>query len=215
MGCFEQIHLCLVRVTRLDEIGNPLAEDNNVYVTNESIQLGVTPQVQAGDDKRLISGCDCVLARYRGNDKLMGFDLEFDLGDIEPALMELMLGASAIVDGPDVRGFWWPTQVSCEDAPQPNVCLEGWATAWDDDHQAEAPNRYAHWIWPSTRWQIGTHSLANDFLQPKLMGFTRGNPFWGMGIYGDQPEEAQPNGGMWWTDELPTADCGWQTQLIT
>lgn len=214
--CDAAIHLCAVRVTRLDSIGNPVAGPNNVYVTENSIQVTVKPEVEAGVSKTLVGGCDCIIADYRGYDKLKRFNLEIDLGKLEPGLQEMMIGASAILDADlDPIGIWWPSQLSCNDPSQPNVCFEGWQDLWEDDHQASAPFRFVHWIWPSTFWQIGDHTLQNDFNQPKLTGFTRGNPNWGLGIYGDLPEAAEPLGGWFYDDSIPTAECGWQSHAIT
>lgn len=213
--CFSAIHLCRVRVTRLDQIGNPTAGPNNVYVTGTPISLGVTPQIQAGDDKVLLSGCDCISARYRGYDKLKNFDFTLDLAQLEPALFELILGATAIVDSGVVVGWSWPEQVTCDDTPQPNVCLEGWQDTWEDDHQADSPYRYIHWIWPSTHWMVGTHTLQNDFNQPQITGWSRGNPNWGEGIFGDLIQSCGSMGDVFFTDSIPTAECGYQTQAIT
>lgn len=213
--CFSTIHLCLIRVTRLDQIGNPVPGPNNGYVSDNPLQLGVTPQIATGDDKTLVSGCDCIIAEYKGTDKLKRFDLELDMGQMEPALQEILLGASAISIGGNVAGVWWPSQVSCADQPQPNVCFEGWQDTWEDDHQASSPDRYVHWIWPSTRWQIAAHTLANDFTQPKVTAFSRGNPNWGLGIYGDLPEAAEPLGGWFFTDSVPDAACDYISQPIS
>jgi hypothetical protein len=138
-----------------------------------------------------------------------------DMATLEPALLEMLLGASAITDTGTVVGNWWPSQVSCSDAQQPNVAFEGWQDAWDDDHQAASPHQYIHWLWPSAFWQIGAHTLQNDFLQPRLTAFTRANPNWGLGIYGDQPEAAEPLGGFFYTSSIPAADCDYQSHTIT
>lgn len=212
--CEAAIHLCAVRVTRLDALGNPVAGPNNFYVTDNPIMVTVKPVIAAGEDKDLVGGCDCIIASYRGYDKLKRFDLELDLGVIEPGLMEILTGGSAILDEGDPIGMWWPNQLSCQNPVQPNVCFEGWQDLWEEDHQ-DADTPYLHWIWPSTRWQIGDHTLQNDFNQPKLTGFSRGNPNWGLGIYGDLPEAAEPLGGFFGDDAIPAAECGWQTQPIT
>src|SRR3990167_6050700 len=137
--CQAAIYLCRVRATRLDALGNPSAGPNNVYVTDTPITLGVTPVLEEGDDKTLVGGCDCIVSSYRGYDKLKRFDLELDLGLLEPAMLELMLGADAILSGAVPIGLWWPSNFSCSDTPQPNVCFEGWQDAWVDDRQADAP----------------------------------------------------------------------------
>lgn len=213
--CDAALHLCRIRVTRLDSLGNPTAGPNNVYVSDTPLMLQVKPQIQAGDDKTVVGGCDCIVAQYRGYDKLKYFNLELDLALLEPALLEMLLGADAILDGADVIGNWWPSQLSCSDATQPNVCIEGWQDAWDDDH-ADSATPYIHWVWPSSYWQISDHTLQNDFTQPKLTAFTRANPNWGLGIYGDLPEAAGPLGGWFYTADVPpTASCGYQTHAIT
>ena len=100
--CLAAIHLCAVRVTRLNQDGTPMSGPNNVYVTDMPIQMTVTPNFQAGVDQTLVGGCDCIIADYRGYDKLKRFDLELDLGVIEYGLLEMMLGAPAIHHVPNV-----------------------------------------------------------------------------------------------------------------
>jgi hypothetical protein len=216
--CEAAIHLCAVRVTRLDAVGNPVAGPNNVYVSDNSIMLSVTPEIEAGEDKTLVGGCDCIIASYKGYDKLKRFTLELDQGKIEPGLLEMLTGGSIIVDpanANDPQGMWFASQLSCQDAVQPNVCFEGWQDLWEDDHQASTPYQYVHWIWPSSHWQLGDFSLQNDFTQPKLTGFTRGNPNWGLGIFGDLPEAAEALGGFFFDDSRPDATCDYQSWAIT
>lgn len=215
--CESAIHLCRIRVTRLDQVGNPLAGPNNVIVSDTPLMLTVKPQIVAGEDKDLIGGCDCIVSTYRGYDKLKRFDLELDLAQLPPTVLEMMTGGTAIVSAGSVVGLWWPSNLSCSDPAQPNVAFEAWQDAWEEDHQF-ATDPYIHWLWPSTHWQIGDHTLQNDFLQPKLNGFSRSNPVWGDGIYGDMPE-AIPSGapgGFWYTAIAPpTAYCDYQTHGIT
>lgn len=215
--CFAAIHLCRIRITRLDQLGNAMTGPNNAMVSDKPIQLVVTPQIQAGDDKTLVGGCDCIIAEYRGYDKLKYFTLELDTGMLEPAMLEMLIGASAIVEGGDVKGVWWPSAqtFSCATPPQPNVCFEGWQDTWLESGPAPAPNQFVHWIWPSSFWQIAAHTLANDFNQPKITGFTRGNNVFGLGPYGDLPEAVQPLGGFFFTDTEPEARCGYLTVPVT
>jgi hypothetical protein len=205
-----------VRVTRLDPAGNPLPGPNNVYVTDKPMMLTVTPDIEAGADRTLTGGCDCIIATYRGFDKLKRFTFEFDLGVLEPALMEMLLGSTAITVSGDVRGQWWSlNSFDCSVQTQPNVCFEGWQTAWDGSGPAAALP-YVHWIWPGTHWQIAAHTLQNDFNQPKVTGYSEGNTAWGTGIFGDLPEAAQPLGGFFFTATVPpAASCGYQTHTIT
>jgi len=213
--CLAAIHICRLRVTRLDASGNPAPGPNNIYVTDKSMQLAVTPVIEAGADRTLTGGCDCIIATYRGYDKLKRFDLELDLGVLEPALIEMLIGATAIVKTGDVIGNWWPTQAfQCATPAQPNVCVEAWQTGWDGSGPSAVwPD--VHWIWPSTHWQIGAHTLQNDFTQPKITGFSQGNSAFGTGIFSDLPETVGPLGGWFYDNAQPTAECGYQTHAIT
>lgn len=213
--CLAAIHLCRIRVTRLDASGNPTAGPNNVYVSDAPIQLAVTPVTEAGADRTLTGGCDCIIAAYRGKDKLKWFDLTLDLGKVEPQLIEMMTGATAVTDTGDVVGVWWSDiAYDCSQTP-PNVCVEGWQDAWDVNQQATT-RPYIHWIWPSSYWQIGPHTLQNDFFQPQVVGHSQGNSNWGIGIFGDVPEAVGSLGGFFYTDDVPPAGvCGYQSFAIT
>lgn len=215
--CLAAIHLCRVRVTRLNSDGTPTPGPNNVYVSDRPLQLTVTPSYEAGKDTTMVGGCDCIVATYRGDDKLKRFDLELDLATMEWAMFEMMTGSSAILGtGSDVIGTWFNDNAfDCSVASQPLVAFEGWQTGWEDDRQSvDFP--YLHWLFPATKWSLGAQTLQNDFNQPKLTGFTRGNAAWGMGIFDDQPEAAGPLGGAWQTaDAPPAASCGYQTHSVT
>jgi hypothetical protein len=213
--CLAAIHLCRIRVTRLTATGAPAPGPNNVYVSDKPITLGVTPVLEAGQDKTLVGGCDCIVASYRGYDKLKRFDFSLDLGKLEPGLMEMLTGASLIsVAGVPIGNWYDDQQFDCAGPPSPNVCFEAWQDGWADDHQ-DAVWPYIHWVWPSSYWQIGPSTLQNDFNQPRMTGFSRGNSVWGMGIYADQPEAAQPLGGWFYSASIPAAACGYQTHAIT
>ena len=215
--CPAVIHLCAIRITRLDDLGSPVAGPNNVYVSDNSIMLSVKPEIEAGQDKSLIGGCDCIIASYRGKDKLKRFTLELDQGLIEPGLFEMLLGGDLITAGSstDPIGMWWPSQLDCAAASQPNGCFEGWQDLWEDDHQLATPYQYLQYIWPSSYWQISDNTLQNDFNQPKLTAFTRSNPNWTHGIFGDLPEPCEPLGGFFYTNTRPAASCGYQSHTIT
>jgi len=213
--CLAMIHLCRVRVTRLDQFGHPVAGPNNVYISANPMVLTVTPSYEAGQDLTLVGGCDCIIAEYRGYDKLKRFDLELDVGAFEPGLMEMMLGATAILSSSNPIGVWWPlNQFNCGVPAQPNVCFEAWQDGWNEDQQ-DATWPYIHHIFPSSFWSIGATTMQNDFTQPKLTGFTRQNTNWGLGIFGDQPESAQALGGSFYSTTTPTAACGYQSHSIT
>jgi hypothetical protein len=204
-----------VRVTRLDNVGNPTAGPNNSYVTDKAMMLSVKPVIESGQDKTLIGGCDCIIAEYKGYDKLKRFDLELDMGVIEPGLLEMMTGAAAILAGGFPIGNWFPSQLQCSSPIQPNVAIEGWQDLWNEDHPEPGTYRYLHWVFPASRWQLSDVTLQNDFTQPKVVGYTRANPNWILGPYHDTPEAVKEMGGWFYDTAIPAAACGYKTTTIT
>jgi hypothetical protein len=211
--CPSAIHLCFVRVTRLNSLGEPTPGPNNYLVSDKPMMLTITPDILAGEVKDLKGGCDQLIATYRGQDILKRFNLELDMGNVSPALEEILTGGAAVLDSAgDPIGVQF--QVPCG-TQQPYVAFEAWQDLWDCDHQPSTPYPYKRWVFPASRWQRGAETLQNDFDQPKFTGFTVGNANWGMGIYGDLSESVLPNGMYVFDTELPTADCSWQSHAIT
>lgn len=211
--CGSSINACGMRVTELDSEGNVVGTPNNYWVTNKLIEIQVTPEVEAGTDVTMKSGCDCIIATYRGDDLLKRFNFQINLGALEFGLLEMMVGGAAILAVSDVIGIQWPTGVNCDADPPPRVALEVWSYNWDED-ALDATYPYFHWVWPMTRWQIGEATLSNgDFFRPVLTGFSVGNPNWGYGPYNDDPGDTiDANGAVWATADAPPASaCAYGT----
>lgn len=215
--CASSILACGLRVTLLDSDGSVADDDNNYYVTKNMIQIQATPDIEAGSDRTLKSGCDCIVATAKFPDLLKRFNFQIDLGQLEPALVSLMTGAPVVLDTSDTPvpiGWDWPVQISCADTPPPKVAIEVWSDVWDNDHQSPFLP-YWHWIWPQTQWQFGQVQLNTDFYTPVLNGFSEGNSLWGHGPYGDGKPDGTVIGhlgSVWQTDDTPPDGfCGYQT----
>lgn len=214
--CATPLHVCRFRVTRLNTDGSPAAGPNNVYVSDNLVSVGISPNIEVGQESSLIGGCGCIVVTRKDPDRLKRFDFQINASALEPAMLEMMLGADLINDTSDLPvpiGVWYPEQLGCDATPPPPVCVEFWADAWVDD--AQDPDwPYVHFIYPRTFWQMGELPLGNEFTQTVVNGFSRTNSLWGTGIHGDLPE-AVPAGapGGWFYDAAvpPSAECGYQT----
>lgn len=205
--CGVSLHVCTIRITVLDPDTGAVADaDDNSYVTGKSLSVQVTPTIEAGADITLTGGCDCVVASYRGTDKLKRFEFEINIAALEPAMISMMVGGSIINDGTYDVGVAWPSALECGEA-EPAVAFEFWTDHWNGDAQ-DPDYPYIHHVYPQTRWQIGQQQYQNDFAQPVLTGFSRQNLAWGDGPYGDGPGADIRNGGWFYTDDTPpTAAC--------
>ncbi len=205
--CGVSLHVCTVRLTVLDSnTGNVSDTDDNSYVSDKPLSVQVTPTIEAGADITLTGGCDCVIAAYRGTDKLKRFEFEVNVAALEPVMIAMMVGGTILVDGAVDVGVAWPSSLECGEA-EPVVAFEFWTDHWNGDSQ-DPTYPYIHHIYPQTRWQIGQQQYQNDFAQPVLAGFSRQNLVWGNGPYGDGPGADISNGGWFYTDVAPpTAAC--------
>lgn len=208
--------ICAVRFTRLTATGAVAAGPNNSYVTTKLTQLQITPVIEVGQDLTKLGGCGCVVASAKNPDMFKRHDFQLDKDALEPALEELLLGTTLITDGGGTPiGIWGAQQVGCDKPQQPNVAIEAWQKAWVDDHQ-DPTLPWIHWLWGSTSWQEGPMSLLSDFGVPVVTGFSRSNPLWGHGPYGDQtivgPVPSSAPFGYWFQAAAPpVGSCGYAT----
>lgn len=208
VNCGVSFGLCVMRVTKVDAAGNVVNEAGNSYVSDKLVSIGITPNIETGDTFSLRNGCGCSISRFKSNDIFNWFEFTFAGGALEPEMMALMLGAETIVDGADVVGLAFPSQLDC-DEDEPAVALEFWTKHIVGSGQ-DGIHPWVHWVFPKTVWQLGDNSAEEDFLQTALTGFSRTNTQWGSGPYGDGPPDDQDirEGGYWKTDtDPPESDC--------
>lgn len=215
LPCGVSLHICRMRATRLEVTGDVSGGDDGQVVTGDLVSIGLTPTIEQGADLTLTGGCDCVIASYRGEDKLKRFEIELGLPTLHPAMYELLMGATLIPGtvGTDANapiGIGWPAALECGEVGV-NTALEFWTDHWNGD-ALDPDLPYVHHVYPQTKWAPGAQSYGNDFAQPTLSGFTRQNLAWEDGPYGDGPGTNIPNGGWYYTaDPLPDVDCDYQT----
>ena len=211
--CGSSIHACRMRVTRLNTNGTIAAAPNNHAVTNNLVILTAAPEILEGDQKNLVGGCDCVCASYKGYDKLLRWNLTVQFCALEPAMIEIMLGANLQVDsGANPLGVDWPSQITCSSATQPPCAVEVWTDLWVGDQQNQSGMPYIRFVWPMAFFQMDQFQLENDFMLPQLKGFTRSNASFG-DPYVDLPSGvvASDTGGFFYDDSVPTPVCGYSS----
>jgi hypothetical protein len=209
VNCGPSFGLCALRVTLLDDVGN-VAAGNNSYVTDKQISLAFTPNVDTGNTFSLRNGCGCSLSRFKSEDVFNWWEFTFTDGALEPELTTLMVGGATIADGADIVGQHFPASLSCDEVSR-QVGLEFW-TQHIVGSNKDATFPFVHWVFPATSWQWSNNTAQEDFLNPVLTGFSRSNPLWGGGPYGDGPPDGTDVGaeGSYWKtpDTPPASDCG-------
>lgn len=214
-NCGVSFGVCAVRLTRVDADGNVIAGDNS-YVTDKPLSVAVSVNKETGNTFSARNGCGCSIARFKSPDTFNWFEFTFTDLALEPIMQEFMLGADGILEGIDTVGVNYPGALACEEA-EPAVAFEFWTqhivgSAQDSDLP------WIHWVFPRTIWSLGDNTVEEQILNPVLTGFSRTNPLWGVGPYGDGPPDSThiEEGGWWKTsDEPPTAECAAQPVTAT
>ncbi len=216
IDCASTVEICAVRATRLDALGSPVNDENNVIVPQDPIQLQFTPNIREGDDKEMIGGCnDCIIASKTGEDQIRRYDLELQMGRLIPQMQEMLLGATLITHDGDDIGILYGEKLACGTAAS-RVAFEAWSKRWTEDDEQDPTFPWWHWIWPSVRFVPGQNTLQADFGPFVMTGKTRVNTAWAFGPYGGQPEPIGANLiGVWADTEIPTASCEYSHVIAT
>src|SRR5690242_1237923 len=110
--CAAPLHICRMRVTRLNSDGTVIPGPKNSIVSDTIIDLTWNPVIIAGDERDLMGGCDCLLATFKGRDKHKRFDLALHNGNIDFPMLEMMTGSALITDDSTIPvpvGVQFPT----------------------------------------------------------------------------------------------------------
>lgn len=212
------IHICRLRATRLNDDGTLAGTTDNSYVTDKINHLNYSPQFTDGEVREVVNGCGATCLLLREPDRFTGLNLEIEQCRLEPALLEMMTGMSAVLDDgtpPNIIGLNWPTA----DFAPVAVAIEAWTDAWNGDQFAPAGSRFIRWVFPRTKWRMADGNLENDFNLPTLNGFSEANGAWGDGPYGVGDAGAQivdDNGGWYWDPgPLPSVSSPEYADLAT
>lgn len=206
--CDESVKLCALRVTALNTDGSVAPEPNNSYVTDNTISLAPTGDIQAGVESTLVGGCGQIIATFKDQDRLKRFNLSLVLGTPDPALTSMLLGGALVLDTGVPVGMSWPINVCPTDTPPPPVAIEAWSYAWECDHQ-NPTSPYWYWSFPMCFFSPSNQfTLGNDLLQLDWAGYTRSNPLWGHGPYGGSILFEPQGGYAQVSDAPPAAACG-------
>jgi hypothetical protein len=208
--CPSIIDFCRMRVTALDEVGNVQSGADNSYVTDKTITMQITPDIEAGEE-RTLKGCGgCIIATSKQQDRLKRWNLEVSLGALEPGLFALMTGTEVISDGGEAIGMKGVSQLACDFEPQ-LVAVEAWAnTIVEDAPDPDYP--FAYFVWPAAKFNFGQNSIGQDFWQPTLAGQSQSNSLWGTGPYDDLGVTfSVEHWAIVQVTAMPDAVCGFDT----
>ena len=192
--CFTVVRGKRLRVTRLDDCGNPPASEAEcaLVVTKGFITVGLSSDTEDGTDITQMNadGDLCVVDRSR--DQFKRWNVEAEFCDVDPNLLSLMSNVSVETDWNDdvvgVRGY--------QGAPEGAFALELWTGVPGTDCVPGEPAQFGYLLLPFViPGVLGDITIENGAATFTVGGFTRGSGGWGVGPYDVVPVDAQNTAG--------------------
>lgn len=224
--CFSVVRGKRLRATRLDACGNPpdAGTASSLVVTKGFVSVGLSAVTEDGEEitQKNANGELCINDRSR--DEFKRWDLEIELCEVDPGLVELMTQATLETDAnDDTVGIRIPEGASTE-----SVALELWSGVPGEDC-GDGPEQFGYlllpFIIPGTLGDITIENGATTFT---MAAHTRAGGGWGSGPYdvvADADGNASPLGTPIADDEHmllrtteiepPAASCGLQDMPST
>lgn len=171
-----------MRVTRLDECGNPPAygEPNSFVVTKGFIQVSMTAVNESGTDITELNADGDLCINDRSRDQWRRFDVELQLCNVDPGLLEIVAHVALEEDwNSDIVGIR-----TLEGAKTDTYALEVWPGIPGEDCVPGEPTLYGYLLLPFVvPGSLGDITIENGATTFTTMGFTRAQGGWGVGPY--------------------------------
>lgn len=191
--CRGSAQLCKIRVARLNSLCTHVPGPNNAAASSAIIRINSSPEYTAGDDFEMKNGCGTLCVTLKTCDQLKRMALQLELCLRDPAMIELLTGATTYTDGTDIIGYSRRgVGATCPD----NVSVEVWTKAVTTQNNClpivtpATSFQDAQWwrvIWPKATFTLGDVAFANEVATISLTGFAEANPNFLDGPFNDVP----------------------------
>lgn len=207
--CLPQVNACIIRVTRLNALGVPVAGANNVYTSNALTIVAFAWDVTAGQVISEVNGCGDELLAFEAPSSLKRGNITITLMTPDPQLSELLSGGDVLTSAAAV-GYAAPPLGAVTESP---VSIEVWAKRIRGG-RIDSTFPYAWWVYPWVSYlRPSDHTQENAALKPAFEGQAFENTGWYDGPLNNFPLPNQSNRVYQWipTATIPTAVCGYGT----
>lgn len=165
--CPHLLQFCRVRVGKLAANGNPLPGAKNLYVSSGQVSLGITMNLEAGDDFVQKNGCGEICYSFKARDQVKNLALTLQMCDHDPEFKVLMQGGSLLTALGDTVGYKLPNvgSVGAEDG----VSLEGWVKNITGSG-VDTTYPYVRFVLPRSTWTPGDLTLEANPIPANYTG---------------------------------------------
>lgn len=177
--CFASVKGLMMRVTRLDACGAPVAPPCNAVVSKGFVTIGVSANVEDGETYQLKLADGSYAINDQDFPTITNFGLEMTFAQVDPDIFEMTAGAQVLTDyaGDNVG-------VAFDDTPQDQIfSLEVW-TKVPGNACESGQQEGIYWLLPQVvNVVVGDFSIENSLANFSIRSQTRTGNGWGVGIY--------------------------------
>lgn len=164
--CPKLIQFCRVRIARLESNGVPDPGAGNLYISSNQVSLGITMNLEAGDDFVQKNGCGDICYSFKSRDQVKNLTLTYSSCDHDPEFIQLMQGGSLLQVLTATVGYKLPPVGSVGN--ENGVSMEGWVKNISGSG-IDADFPYVRFVLPKTFWTPSDKTLENN---PIVSSFT-------------------------------------------
>ena len=220
--CFPFAQGRRLRVTALDNCGNPTDAECGQVVSGGFVQVSVSSNTITGTSIQPLNAAGQLCYRLQAPDVFTGHNLTIEFCEVDPSLMGLVTLSNPVLDyAEDIVGF----QTVAGSHPS-GYALEVWMGVPGVDCPPEGVNpvdSLGYVLFPFIiPGALGDFTIGNDAINFSVSGYTKGNGNWGVGPYDVVAEDAANVAGplleavpsdvhahlQWTSIPAPDAECG-------
>lgn len=213
-ACAASVHLCGVRVARLDDSGVPDPGATNLYTTDKMVDLSLSPETVAGDEIEVTNGCGDVVVDFADEDREKWWNLNATMATPDFELLELLTGGILHTLAADGNvGFGVRSLRTA--SGHADVSIELWTKRVIDGILATDGKPYWRWVMPRVNnvRLDGDLNFQQDNLPVSVMGEARENANWFDGPLNDFATLSDVSADRAWQyvmdSDIPDTQCGY------
>ena len=183
-----------LRITRLDECGNPPEDATpcSFVVTKGFISVALSAEIETGDDivEKNADGDLCINDKSR--DQFKRWNVEASFCEVDPSILDMMTNVVVETDYDDnIVGVRQPEGASID-----SFALELWTGVPGSDCVPGEATNYGYLLLPFVvGGPLGDVTIENGAATFPVTSFTKGSGGWGEGPYDVVPTDAENTPG--------------------
>lgn len=180
--CFKSIRSKVLRATRLDVCGAPVAGAGNTVTTNGQISVAYSFEVDEGEEIFQLNGNGDPCINVPGCSTIKWMNIEIALCSVDPTLVAMLTGWPTVLDGEaNIVGFRVRDTVLCSGG----VAIETWSDFPGQGCTDPAEKPYNYFLAPYVQqFRLDDFTLENGAATFTLTGGkTALGSGWGVGPY--------------------------------